>query len=161
MAGGEFPSFVQTFLWIYESRPALRTMSVSTESRSSHVTALNCLFTCRKPAPAALPASTDQVAAERVYASAHRRERRRRAPRTLGASAVTPNASALLLGGPGRPCTDPCRDWLGGALGRQLAGGVGGEPCCPHARPRTAVSDAAAGAGRCPARAASLAERVG
>ncbi|KAJ1409167.1 hypothetical protein B484DRAFT_403287 [Ochromonadaceae sp. CCMP2298] len=37
-------------------------------------------------------------------------------------SAVAPSASAQLLGGAGRPGADLCRDWLQGALGRQLAG---------------------------------------
>jgi len=154
MAGGEFPSFVQTFLWIYESRPALRTMSVSTESRSSHVTALNCLFTCRKPAPAALPASTDQVVERACY-----RERRRRAPRMLVESAVAPSASAQLLGGAGMPGADPCRDWLEGMLGRLVVGGASSD-ASPVPGRELAPTILAAGAGRCPARAASLAERV-
>jgi hypothetical protein len=53
---------------------------------------------------------------------AHSRERRRRAPRALGALAVARGASALFLGGPGRPPTETDRR---GSLGRQLVGGAG------------------------------------
>ncbi|KAJ1423747.1 hypothetical protein B484DRAFT_398534 [Ochromonadaceae sp. CCMP2298] len=76
----------------------------SKQESSSDVVLLAC-------GPAALPASTDQVAAER-------------APRTLGELVVALGASTLLLGGPGRPRTDPAETGCRGALGRQLAGGT-------------------------------------
>ncbi|KAJ1431247.1 hypothetical protein B484DRAFT_395556 [Ochromonadaceae sp. CCMP2298] len=57
---------------------------------------------------AALPASTDQVV--------------ERASRTLVALAVALGASVLLLGGPGRPPTDPAETGRRCALGLRLAG---------------------------------------